>query len=241
MSEIVKLSELKNGVSGIYKLNYPNGKIYIGLSADIRRRMYEHNNPNRLNNHPNMPCDLAIAKYGKFEEIEILEYVEPEFLEEREIYWIKFYNANNKEIGYNLTSGGQHLLGENSSQAVFSNEQVLDIRKRRWEGERKIDVYQDYKNFSFGTFEKIWLGKGYPQIGQEYIIPANSISRQVYSSVANSGERNNKAKLTEEDVRNIRKRFDMGEEIVKIAKDYPEVSKQTIRRVCKRETWKNID
>ena len=57
---IIKLSELKNGVQGIYKLNYPNGKIYIGQSNDIKRRMYEHNNINRLKDHFNSPCDLAI-------------------------------------------------------------------------------------------------------------------------------------------------------------------------------------
>lgn len=34
--------------------------------------MYEHNNINRLKSHSNMPCDLAIKKYGCFEEIEIL-------------------------------------------------------------------------------------------------------------------------------------------------------------------------
>jgi hypothetical protein len=28
----------------------------------------------------------------------------------------------------------------------------------------------DYKDFSFATFEKIWLGKGYPEVGKEYII-----------------------------------------------------------------------
>lgn len=81
----IKIKELKNGVSGIYKLNFPNGKIYIGLSNDIKRRMYEHNNTNRLKNHYNTPCDLAIQKYGRFEEIEILEYVEdPSLLSERE-------------------------------------------------------------------------------------------------------------------------------------------------------------
>lgn len=69
----IKLKDLEPHVSGIYKLTYPNNKIYIGQSKDIKRRMYEHNNFNRLKNHFNSPCDLAIKKYGKFEEIEILD------------------------------------------------------------------------------------------------------------------------------------------------------------------------
>ena len=140
MSEIIKLKDLPSNVSGIYKLNYPNGKIYIGFSNDIKRRIYEHNNINRLLNHKNMPCDLAIKKYGTFDEIEILEYISNiEKLGEREQYWIQYYHSNNKNIGYNLTIGGDNslLTDENATNAVFTNLQVYDIRKRRFYGERK--------------------------------------------------------------------------------------------------------
>ena len=243
---IIKLTDLENNIAGIYKLNYPNGKIYIGLSNDIKRRMYEHNNVNRLNSHFNSPCDLAIKKYGKFEEIEILEIFNEEnknLMGEREKYWIEYYQSNQKDKGYNLTEGGENatLVGEKSPGAVFSNEQVLDIRKRRFLGERKRDVYQDYSNYSFSTFEHIWLGRGYPNVGEEYLIKTNSKTRQEYSSIANSGENNNKAKLKKEDVLNIRDLFDNQQKtITEISKLYPSVNYNTIRRICKRETWKNI-
>lgn len=244
MSEIIKIKDLADGVCGIYKLNYPNGKIYIGLSTNIKRRMYEHNNPKRLETHKPTPCDLAIKKYGKFEEIEILEYVDdPSKLGEREQYWIAYYKSNNKNIGYNLTPGGDSsmLFGENNSNASLTNDEVLDIRKRRFMGERKRDVYQDYKHYSFSTFEHIWLGRGYSNIGQEYIIPTGSKTRQEYSSIANSGSRNNKAKLNEEMVKEIRKRYDSGESWHTIYTDYKDiVSLQSIKRVCQRETWKNV-
>ena len=51
MSIIIELKNLQQNVSGIYKINYPNGKIYIGQSNDIKRRMYEHNNLKRLETH----------------------------------------------------------------------------------------------------------------------------------------------------------------------------------------------
>ena len=241
MSEIIKLTDLKNGISGIYKLNYPNGKIYIGKSNDIKRRMYEHNNINRLKSHTfNSPCDLAIKKYGRFEEIEILQYCSIEDLPEREKFWIAFYQSNNKEKGYNLTPGGETLTGTENPNATFSEADVLDIRKRRFYGERKINVYQDYSNHPFGTFERVWLGRSYTNIGKQFIIPTNEISRQEYSSIANSGENNNKAKLTQQMVRQIRKCYDEGESITSISKDYSFVSRNTILRVCKRQTWKNV-
>lgn len=238
---IIKLKDLQTGVSGIYKINFPNGKCYIGLSNDIKRRMYEHNNIRRLDTHFNQPCDLAIRKYGRIEEIEILEEIKDyELLGEREQYWIKYYDSNNRQKGYNLTMGGQHLTGEDHPECTFSNDEILDIRKRRFAGERKIEVYQDYKNHPFGTFERIWLGRTASSIGKQYLIPANEIPRQIYSSIANRGENNNKAKLTQKDVIQIRKRYDNGESVANIAKDYTFVNQNSIRRVCKRETWKHI-
>lgn len=43
----ILLKELPDKVCGIYKITFPNGKVYIGQSNNIRRRMYEHNNINK--------------------------------------------------------------------------------------------------------------------------------------------------------------------------------------------------
>ena len=40
----IKLIELNNSnISGIYKLDFPNGKSYIGQSQNIYRRISQHN------------------------------------------------------------------------------------------------------------------------------------------------------------------------------------------------------
>jgi len=102
---IIKIKDLQPNMMGIYKINYPNGKIYIGLSCDIKRRMNEHNNINQAK----APCDLAIKKYGKIQEIEILEFVNDiNLLKEKEYHWIQYYQSNNKNKGYNLTPGGDN-------------------------------------------------------------------------------------------------------------------------------------
>lgn len=238
---ILTLYEL-HGLQGIYKLNYPNGKIYIGYSCDIFRRMQEHNNFTKAKN----PCDLAIKKYGKITKVEILELLPQatqEELKDREKYWIAYYNSTDRNIGYNLTPGGDasDYSDEDNSQAVFSNEQVFDIRKRRFEGERKRDVYQDYLNFSFSTFEHVWLGRGYPNVGTEYLIPTHSKTRAEYSSEANRGVKNGRAKCTEEDVREIRKLYEEKHlSFADIALLYPNISKSSVRRIAIRESYKDI-
>lgn len=238
MGKIVNIKDLERNISGIYKINYPNGKCYIGLSVDIKRRIWEHNSPTKAK----MPCDLAIQKYGKIEEIEILEICAEDKLNERERYWINYYDSTNRDRGYNLTKGGDSsgLIGETNLKSVFTNEQVLDIRKRRFQGERKKDVYADYLDKSFSSFEHIWLGRGYTNIGKEYIIPTNSISRQEYSSKANIGVKNGRAKFTEGEIKDIRSMFDNGIKIKDIHDKYNTVSRSTISRIAHRQVYKDI-
>lgn len=236
---ILQISDLQPYICCIYKINYPNNKIYIGCTIDLKRRMKEHN----YNTHKKLqPCDLAIKKYGKIKEIEILEFINnPNILEKREKYWIQFFHSNNKEIGYNLTPGGDgcHQIGENNPKAVFSNKEVLDIRKRKFLGERKKDVYLDYSQKNFSTFEKIWLGTSYTSIGTEYLQNTKK-TRAEYSSEANSGIRNGRAKCSTEEVLDIRKRYDNGEKISEIQRKYSKLSKSTVRRIALRESYSSI-
>ena len=238
---IVKVSDLKPNMAVIYKLNYPNNKSYIGYTMDLRRRMWEHNN---RRNGKIQKCDEAIDEFGKIEEIEILEFLNNEFeAEEKERYWIKYFNTyENQDIGYNQTPGGwSNLSGELSAKAKLKNNEVLDIRKRRYDGERKKDVYLDYQDkISFGGFEKIWLGQSYPMVGKEYLIPTNSISRQEYSHNANKGINNGRAKCTIEQIKEMRKRYDAGEKIVSIAKDFPFIKVNTVNRIVHRKVYKDI-
>lgn len=237
MNEIL-INTIKRNTCGIYKINFPNGKYYIGMSIDIRRRMWEHNNCKKAKS----PCDLAIKKYGKILSLEILEECQPSELFDKEAYWIQYYDATNKEKGYNLVPDGtgSGKPGEDSPVAVFTNQEVLDIRKRRYLGEAKKDVYKDYADKSHSTFEHVWLGRGYPEVGQEFLIPTNSISRQVYSSNANKGVKNGRAKMTIQNVKEIRERYAQHESIASIHKDFPWVARSTISRIAHLQGYQDI-
>lgn len=95
----------------IYKItNNLNGKIYIGQTIQNPiDRWYRHCQKSNLNkNEANMAIKRAIFKYGKnnftFKVIETLDNYTKELLDEREVYWISFYNSY--EEGYNCTKGG---------------------------------------------------------------------------------------------------------------------------------------
>ena len=90
---------------GIYKItNKENGKVYIGQSNDCERRIKEHTYPNRYKN--GYPIDVAIHKYGKEHfTYEIIEECSIDELNEREMYWITFYQSHTHK-GYNCGPGG---------------------------------------------------------------------------------------------------------------------------------------
>lgn len=115
--------------AGIYKINYPNGKVYIGQSQNIFKRIEEHNTYafQRHGNRQLSPCELAIQKYGKISEFEIL-YETDDFttLDEQETYWIQYYDATNKEKGYNIIKKG-NASGKRGVENCFASfdEQTL--------------------------------------------------------------------------------------------------------------------
>ena len=91
----------------IYKItNNFNDKIYIGQTArDIDTRFAEHCSETRGHSR----LHNAIQKYGwRNFKIEEVEKVPLSKLDEREIYWIKYYDSANKEKGYNITKGGNN-------------------------------------------------------------------------------------------------------------------------------------
>ena len=192
--------------------------------------MQEHNCPGESRT----VVDKAIKKYGKIEKVAIIERCLPEELNEKEKYWIKKYNSTNKNIGYNISNGGEY----DGKRRTWADEEILNIRKRKYLGERKCNVYKDYNSHPFSSFEKIWLYTSFPEIGIEWKTPPKT--RQEYSSIANSGQNNQGAKLTVEEVYKIRDRYDSGETIKEIWKDYKIVTIETIRKICKRLSWKNI-
>lgn len=94
---------------GIYKIeNLINGKVYIGKSIDIDNRIRNHKSEsfNPISNSYDTAIHRAIRKYGVDNfSFEVIEECNRDDLNEKEQYWIDYYNTFKQ--GYNMTLGGE--------------------------------------------------------------------------------------------------------------------------------------
>lgn len=99
-------------ICGIYKYqNLINNKIYIGKAIDIAQRRRDHRSSSS-NRKDNCIFHKALRKYGEDNfSFEVIEECKKEELNEREKYWIKYYNSIIPN-GYNMTTGGDSGQGE---------------------------------------------------------------------------------------------------------------------------------
>lgn len=116
-------------ISGIYKIeNKINGKIYIGQSVDVYRRLKKHIWEIKSNNNI---LYKALKKYGVENfTYELIEECEINKLDEKEKYYIKKYNsyinAENSN-GYNMNIGGGVNRGWNPSDENRENFRIANL------------------------------------------------------------------------------------------------------------------
>lgn len=104
-------------VSGIYAIkNTHNGKLYIGSSARLRRRAYEHFSALRKGQHFNVHLQRAWRKYGEgsfsFNVIELCS--EANLLE----FETKHLRTLSRSLGYNMNQAHVSTLGYKHTEAA---------------------------------------------------------------------------------------------------------------------------
>lgn len=103
----------------VYMHKFPNGKIYVGQTVNIKQR-WKHGSGYKKDQQPLMYN--AIQKYG-WENIEHIILKKDLTLEEANFYeqkYIEYYKCNIEkygyEYGYNMTDGGEGVLGKKISE-----------------------------------------------------------------------------------------------------------------------------
>lgn len=135
------ITEFMNTGSGlhdcclIYKLtNLVNQKVYIGQTKNsLRKRIISHLTQARTNTKSKKHhLQFAIQKYGYDNfDVTILEVCQQNQLNDREIFWISYYNSTNPDKGYNCTKGGD---GNSIAREVKTStrNKISEANKLKW-------------------------------------------------------------------------------------------------------------
>lgn len=186
----MKISDCPLRLSGIYKINFPNGKSYIGKAVDIKRRIKEHNYDKKQK-----VLYQAITKYwnNNITEFEILEEVPDRTkLSDREIYYINLYQTNKKEFGYNLTTGGDGAsLGTQNIASKFSEIDVKNIRNLLMNTDIPIYKIAEQYNCDRNTISRLNSGETYYNSIYSYPLRKNKY-------IPKNGSQNGNARISEE-------------------------------------------
>lgn len=160
---------------GIYKIfNDINDRLYIGQSTRIQQRWNEHLWSARVGRYIYGSVDYWIHVYGPDHfSYEILEECSKEELDDREIYWIKYYNSFIH--GYNLTVGGKQLKGENHPRAILTEQMVWDIRELYAQHVPFREAWAKYENIGISKrgFKKVWSFDNWRYVHPDVYTPEN--------------------------------------------------------------------
>lgn len=225
---------------GIYKItNKLNNHSYIGLSTKVEERWKYHQTPYNQQRESYKTLYKAFEKYGiENFTFEILEECSIQELGEKEKYYIAKYDTYKN--GYNMTTGGEDNVGSAHPNHKLTDEDVINIRIRYNNLERRKEVYELYKDrIGESGFGKIWKGESWQHIMPEVYTPENKEFH--LHNTGNKGSSNGRSRLTEEDVRIIRTRRKNGEQLKDVYEDYKDkLTKGSFKNVWSYQNWKDI-
>jgi group I intron endonuclease len=130
---------------GIYKITSPNNKIYIGKSIDLNERKASYKYEGRRQHQHKL--NNSINKYGWENHLfEIIEICEEKEINNREIYWIEFYNSVEK--GLNLVYGGQggrlsEEVKEKKSKSMTGKKASQETKQKMSESKKNHPMYNE--------------------------------------------------------------------------------------------------
>jgi len=160
------MKKQNNVIIGIYKIINPKGKIYIGKSKDIFRRMKSYMYLNSVGTK----IKNSIKKYGWEQHIfEIIEECNLEQLDEKEIYWIKYHDSVNYGLNIGLGGGGGNMTQQTKDKISKnwknkSNEEKNNINKKRGIGNKnKPKPTSGYRNWKDKDLNRLILSSPFNQ------------------------------------------------------------------------------
>lgn len=128
---------------GIYKIVNPTGKVYIGQSLDVEKRMLHYK---KLQCKDQQLLYNSILKYGfNSHKISIVVVCDAEQLNDLERFYIKKFKSNVRKHGLNLTSGGRDYFYHCESVKKKMSIAQLGNTKRRGKKQPQEEVAKRVK------------------------------------------------------------------------------------------------
>lgn len=160
---------------GIYKItNKTNNKVYIGQSINIEQRWKTHLKKSRI---LNTPLYQAMRKDGIENFLfEVIEECNQEQLNNKEKYWINYYNSTNSNKGYNILKGThQNNNNNNLSKRTYNSltlKQVEEIKDKL--KNTNITMVQLAKEYKCSDMAISYINQGYSWYNSKDIYPLRS-------------------------------------------------------------------
>lgn len=158
---------------GIYKITNPKGKIYIGQSIHINKRwdQYKYNITSQQTKLYN-----SLKKYGYENHIfEIIEECSLEFLNEKEVYWKRYYlnlvnNKWSKVLFHDLydLGGGPKSKETIKKMKTFQSNRTTEHKNKISKSKQKPILQYDLK----GNFIKEWPSSKHYALKNKLINPS---------------------------------------------------------------------
>jgi len=219
---------MKEKIHYLYKItNIDNGKVYIGVTSDIKDRKYRH-----LSGKGNK--EIAKDLPGEFT-WKILEEGEEHYIYNREVLVIAELNTLIPN-GYNVHIGGSRppiSIGEEHNSAKLTEKDVLDIRTLY--DTEKVSTNYLAKKFSMSP-HAIWsiiVGKSWSHVGG----PIQSIG---LANRNNSGVNNTEALFSAVEVIEIRELYAEGNITQNHISKIYKVSRAAITNLLNGKTYKDV-
>ena len=242
--------------SGIYSItNTFNGKRYIGRTVDLSKRKTCHAWRLNAGTHHNPHLQSAWLLHKSYFSFDVLEHCAIDKLNEREIYWIAYYDSYAN--GYNRCIGGEATTGyvfskQSKEKISLSNKgkkhsddakmRIGEASRLMWErpGFREKMIALRTKAGSPWNIGLKRTEEWKAAVSKKLLGKRDSDETREKKRIAFSGEKSNSAKLKTRDVVDIRIRFLQGERQCNILKDYTQITAQTLYDICRNRRWKCV-
>lgn len=239
-------------VSGIYSIrNLVNNKVYVGSTVNLYSRFATHRYNLISKTHTNKHLQSSYNIHKNFE-FEILEKCSKDDLEERETYWINFFNSSNKDFGYNMRIVASSNKGYTHSQEAKDkiSKSTKGVPKKPLSKEHKESIGNAFRGKKLTISHKQAisdnhsrhnLGKSLSDEHRKRLSEVNTnkiVSKETLEKMSNSMKGKN-SKFTEEDIKQIKTMLKEGYKNKDIAKMY-DVNPVTISDIKRGVVWKHV-